>query len=277
MNKLPSIRVPLLGGRLAYLPKAEDAAISAKMLFATRLYALHRDKHGHLILDNRNQYEVTPQGYDLGSGLVTNVGVQAMALDYSWPQNVQTLKLANNHASGTGTTAAAATDIALQTSAGPSPVAGTQSNASVANTAKYQSVATLAYTSTLAITEWGLHSSATLSATTGSPFTATSSTSGTATGTPYTASSASAQGETGLIVKAGTTAVYGLIVSNTSSVLTIVGWWSTTTGAAGSTPGSTEAFTLLPVMWDHKVFSAINVVSGDSIQFTYDLTVNSGG
>lgn len=30
-------------------------------------------------------------------------------------------------------------------------------------------------------------------------------------------------------------------------------------------------------MWDRRVFSAINVVSGDSIQFTYVLTVASGG
>lgn len=30
-------------------------------------------------------------------------------------------------------------------------------------------------------------------------------------------------------------------------------------------------------MWDHKVFTAVNVVSGDSIAFTYTLTVNSGG
>ena len=51
----------------------------------------------------------------------------------------------------------------------------------------------------------------------------------------------------------------------------------TTTGVIGSTPGSTEAYTLRPVMWDHKVFSAINVVNGDSIQFTYTLTISSGG
>jgi hypothetical protein len=30
-------------------------------------------------------------------------------------------------------------------------------------------------------------------------------------------------------------------------------------------------------MWDHKVFAAINVNSGDSIQFTYQLTPNQGG
>lgn len=31
------------------------------------------------------------------------------------------------------------------------------------------------------------------------------------------------------------------------------------------------------VLWDRSVFSAINVVSGSSIQFTYECTVNSGG
>lgn len=30
-------------------------------------------------------------------------------------------------------------------------------------------------------------------------------------------------------------------------------------------------------LWDRSVFSTINVASGDSIQFTYDLTINSGG
>lgn len=30
-------------------------------------------------------------------------------------------------------------------------------------------------------------------------------------------------------------------------------------------------------LWDRSVFSAINVVSGDSIQYTYTCTVNSGG
>lgn len=30
-------------------------------------------------------------------------------------------------------------------------------------------------------------------------------------------------------------------------------------------------------LWDRSVFAAINVVSGDSIQYTYTLTINSGG
>lgn len=31
------------------------------------------------------------------------------------------------------------------------------------------------------------------------------------------------------------------------------------------------------VLWDRSVFSAVNVVSGDSIQFTYDMTATAGG
>jgi hypothetical protein len=30
-------------------------------------------------------------------------------------------------------------------------------------------------------------------------------------------------------------------------------------------------------MWDHRVFGAINVASGDSVQFTYTLQINAGG
>jgi hypothetical protein len=41
--------------------------------------------------------------------------------------------------------------------------------------------------------------------------------------------------------------------------------------AAAAAPPSSDT------MWDHKVFAAINVGNGDSIQFTYTLTINSGG
>lgn len=252
-------------GRLLWTPDTGDARIVAAQIFGTKLEARHF----------RRGREI--DRYDLGSGLVTNVGVMALANDFAWAQNAQTVKLANFHATGTGATAAAATDIQLQTSAGPSPATGTQSLVSAANSQIYRTVATLAYTGTLAITEWGLFTSPTLSATIGSPFTATTAASGTVTGTPYTPSSSSAQGEQQLIVKAGTTTVYGLITSNTSSVLSLPAWYKVADGTAGATPGSTETFALQPVMWDHKVFSALNVVNGDSIQFTYSLTCNSGG
>ncbi len=265
------LKLPFKTGRIIWVPDKEDAVLFAHQLFATNLSVEHY-REGKLI-------EVR----DLGSGLTTNVGATALANDWNWaaPSGaaVNTLKLANYHAVGTGTTAAAATDIALQTLAGPTTttaVTGTQSLVSGVNSQVYKTSATVNFTGTEAITEWGLHTSATLSATTGTPFTATSATTATVTGTPYTASSSTVQGEQQLIVVPGTTAVYGLILSNSTSALTIPAWYTVAGGTAGSTPGATEAFVLKPVMTDHKVFSALNVVSGDSIVFNYSLTIASG-
>ena len=133
-------------------------------------------------------------------GLVTDAGLNWLANNFTGEtDDVSLLKF---HDSGTGTTAAAQTDTALQTQAGPTTRATatntvTQSASGTGSTtpAIVQSVATIAYTTSLAITEWGLFSQA-------------------------------AQGGT---------------------------------------------------MWDHRVFSAINVVSGDSIQFTYSLSIPGGG
>lgn len=73
------------------------------------------------------------------------------------------------------------------------------------------------------------------------PATATSATSLTATGTPWGVNAFQ-----GFMVVAG--AVYGLILSNTTSVLTIDRWYNPATpgGAAGSTPGATVVFTIVP-------------------------------
>lgn len=227
------------------------------------------------------------QGFkDLGSGLVTNVGVTALANDHAWASPsaaaINTIKLSNFHATGTGATAAAATDIKLQTvstQGGQTPIAGTQTLVSAANLQKYRTVATINYTGTEAVTEWGLHTSATLSAATGSPFTSGTATTGTVTGTPLTASSTTVQGQQQNIFErtSGTNLSYGLVVSNTTSVVTVPAWYLVATGAAGQAPANTETYVIRPVMWDHKVFSAINVVNLDSIQFTYELTVSSGG
>jgi hypothetical protein len=124
-------------------------------------------------------------------GIVTTAGVNYMATDFASGGVTPTISGFKFHDSGTGTNAAATTDTALQTPSGTARTSGTASNPS-ANI--YRSVATISYTSTLAITEWGIFSAA----------------------------------------------------------------------AAGT-------------LWDRRVFSAINVVSGDSIQFTYNLTVNAGG
>ena len=125
-------------------------------------------------------------------GLVVTGGANFLATDFASGQATPRISAMNFHDSGTGTTAATSTDSGLQTQAGPATRAtGTQSNP-VTN--QYKSIGTISYTSTLAITEWGIFSAAT---------------------------------------------------------------------------GGT--------MWDRRVFSAINVVNTDQIQFTYTLTVNAGG
>ena len=121
--------------------------------------------------------------------VVTNAGVTYMRDDFN--DAAGDINAFNFHDSGTGAVAEAVGDTALGTPAGPARVAGTKSTPA-GN--QYRTVATIAYTATLAITEHGLFSAST----------------------------------------AGT-------------------------------------------LWDRSVFAAINVVNGESIQFTYTLTINAGG
>ena len=305
MGKGKIFNLPLVG-RFAIVPDRHGAGnLPADAAFLTNLSVKVFDKDGKekLVRDYfgsgklqkmwhsalyRNKTEL-----DLGSGLVTNVGVLTLANDSLWsvtnaPNNI--LRYLKYHATGTGVTAAAATDIKLQTASGfggQTPVAGTQVLVSAANLQKYQSVATISYTGTEAVTEWGflaydstLPATTALSDATGSPFTSGSATTGTVTATPLTASSATVMGQQMSIIEntGNATPHWGVITSNTTSVVTVPAWYKVADGtAAGTTPANTNAYVLRPIMWDHKVFSAINVNSGDSIQFTYTLTINSGG
>lgn len=230
---------------------------------------------------------------DLGSGLVTNIGVLALANDMNWASPataVNVFKLLKYHATGIGVTAAAATDFKIQTpsaAGGQTPVAGTQvfTPDQAATTQKIVSVATIAYTGTEAVTEWGFFNRATLgdaAVAADSPFTAVTALLATGTGTTLTASSTTVQGDSQYVLEAQTTARIALILSNSTSAYTIAtggnnGWLVSSTGIVGSAPGGTETFKKRALMWDHKQFAAINVVNGDSIQFTYSLTVSSGG
>ena len=122
-------------------------------------------------------------------GLVTNAGVAYEAAAFAGGAAVSNF---NFHDSGTGTNAAAVTDTTLQTPTGIARVSGVQTTPGSTNI--YQTVATITYNATFAITEWGLFSA-----------------------------------------------------------------------ASGGT------------LWDHRVFSALNVVNTNAIQFTYQLTIPSGG
>ena len=179
MKQFRIVDLPLIG-KLAFIPrKHASKTIPGGLMFHSNLKAVITRANGKV------------EEFDLGSGLVTNAGVAYLADDFAGAIGSADATNFNYHASGTGTTAAAVGDTALQTDSGVARVAGTQTNPS---NPVYRTVATMAYTSTLAITEWGLFSA---------------STSGT--------------------------------------------------------------------LWDRKVFTAINVVNGDSIQFTYDLTITAGG
>jgi len=171
-------KVPFVKGRFIYTDDEGSALTLAGQEFATNLTARRFNKAGELL-----------ETIDLGSGLVTTAGVNLLAAD--WTNTTATLKLANYHETGTGATAAAIGDTAMQTTTSVARVAGTQTNP-VAG--QYRTVATVNFAAGFAVTEWGLF-----------------------------------------------TAVSGV------------------------------------TMWDHKVFAAINVLSGDSIQFTYTLTCTAGG
>lgn len=300
--KSKNIKVPKVGRfHVAHEPAGEGTGFIGNTGFDTNLSITVFDKNGRPrqakeVMSRWARFWGNIDGnstvIDLGSGLVTNCGAMAIAneaVTLASPSGarINTLFLANYHATGTGTTAAAATDFKLQTvstQGGQTPVAGTQTIDTTTTGAvpKYKTVATVSYTGAEAVTEWGLFTGSTLSSTTGTPFTAATATSFTATATPFTASSSTVQGLQQQIVVPGTTTVLGLITSNTTSVGTLfnngtTGWWTQAAQTAGSTPGNTEAYTLRPVMWDHKVFAAVNVASGDAIQSTYTLQINSGG
>jgi hypothetical protein len=228
--------------------------------------------------------------FDLGSGLVTNSGVNLMADDFIWG-NGATLKQMNNHLCGTGTTAAAAADVFAQTPVGAGSLTGSTNGyytgtQSYVSPNVYKTSATFTYNATVAVTEWilAMTNAATLART--SAGAAPTNNTFTDTGATFTTSGQGLAAYTieinATVVNTPTTTVMGQILSNTSTVLTIQGpssssAWLTLANAVASVPGSTVAYNVFPTAFDHKVFSAINVNAGDQITFNYSLTVNSGG
>lgn len=100
------------------------------------------------------------QKVDLGllgkNKVVTNTGADDVAKAFN---AAFTLANFNFHDCGTGTVAPAITDTGLGTPYGGSRATGTQSNPA---SKQYQTVGTISFTSSLAITEWGLFSASTV-------------------------------------------------------------------------------------------------------------------
>jgi len=169
----------------AALLRAAKAQLGANIGSALGALTMLGELRGELIRYDGSHYDLGV----LGKCSVTDAGVEFLVDD--WDGGANDFSLFNQHDSGTGTNAEDVTDVGLQTPAGPARVAGAKTQPA-ANQAR--TIATIAYTATLAIVEHGLFSAAT-----------------------------------------GVT------------------------------------------LWDRTQFSAVNVVNGDSIQFTYTLTINAGG
>jgi hypothetical protein len=83
-------------------------------------------------------------------------------------------------------------------------------------------------------------------------------------------------GDTDIETTDGESRATGSQTESAANVYRSVGTIAYTTTKAITEHGLFNASTGVTLM-DRHVFSAINVVNGDSIEFTYDLTVNSGG
>lgn len=262
-------------GRIMFTRDRGDARTFGREQFMSHAFAQHRDGDGKLISE-----------YDLGSGLVTNAGVDMLANDATWiaaATPFSTLSSMKYHSTGTGATVAAAADYYLQTVG--THFSGSTNNyytgsQSVTAPNIYVTAGTMTYSGSEAVTEWGLFmaNAANFSATaTGTPTSTTFPDSGAA----FTTAGNGLKGWTAEIhsgaVNTPTTTVMGLVTANTGTSLTIANGWWTLANASGSTPGANQAYVIYPTMWDHKVFSAINVVASDTLTITYSLTCTSGG
>lgn len=277
---------PSLGDLFARLEKGVDAAvIAAADFFQTALVALHLDAEGKVV-DHTDTHEVLSDGsVHLGAGTVTNAGVNLMAWNDQGNVLGSTLSNLQYHAIGSGSTASAATDFNLQTAQGTTNLTGT-TNGYMTGTQSlvapniFKSIATFTASGAVTVNEWILAMS-NAAAFTGLTANASSATSiGVAT-TPFTTTGNGLKGWTVEInasaINTPTTTVMGLVTANTSSALTIANGWFTLANAGAATPSSTASFVVYPTAFDHKQFGTITMASGDTLQFTYQLTVASGG
>jgi hypothetical protein len=253
--------------------------------FSTNLQLIHRDGGGR-IKDVRDE----------GSGTITNAGVNLISFDYSWA--TCTIKSANFHAIGVGTTASAASDVWLQTAQGTTNLSGTTNGymtgtqSVIANATGtpwspiYQTVATFTATGPIAVTEWVLcvanfanvthtstaTSSTSISDTTNNPFTSgmVMGTVQTGGATPVNTPTTTPMLQIASQVAATATGIDNSWTSGTKS-------WLSIANQAVATPAAASTYVVFPTALDHKVFSVVNLVSGDTLQVTYQLSINSGG
>ena len=288
-SKVYSFIIPKFG-RFAYTRDPGEAALFMGSMLKTHLGAIVREPDGHIIEER-----------DLGSGLITNIGVTALANDSNWQteaaEPINTLNVCKYHNWGKGITAAAQTDFKLQTQGenevGVKKAIAASANAELsyvaAGNAKLISKGKLEAKAAgpVAITEWGLFSGA---YTEGEVAEKTATNAGANATTTFTdtaklskpgetASAAKVRGAQNYILYvpgAETETCYGLITKNTAEVATVPAWVKAASATTAATPSKTAKYFILPVMWDHRVFAAINVEKGNIIEFPYELTIEGG-
>lgn len=274
-HKVRQLRIPGIG-RLMFSRDRGDALQTGSEYFQTRLHAMKFDGDGRFVDE-----------YDLGSGNVQMNFVAALMQEQAGSTNNKASPILAScfkyMYSGTGSTVNTY-DVQLATGNATASGLITPTLGYSADSTTIQSVATIAYTGTVAVTEWGIFNNNTqgiFSTSTVNTFTAqgvASATWGTSLG--------AANAEAGWVIYLTSTTTGGYVLSHTSgtpaTVVTAVsptlGWYNLTAGGgAATTPSTNTSMSLYPLMSDHKTFSVINVINGDSIQFTYTLTLTSGG
>lgn len=90
---------------------------------------------------------------------------------------------------------------------------------------------------------------------------------------------AEATGDTALTAEVDTTGRSSTGTRTTGSAVNIFQTVCTRTATSGGQIGEHGLFSSVggATLWDRSVFAAINVSSGDSVAFTYNLTVTAGG
>ena len=296
-SKVYSVHLPKLG-RFAFTRDPGEAGLFKTAQFTTSLgailYAPDRSVRGQV-----RKGEILDE-FDLGSGLVTNIGVTALANDSNWfantTENLATLNTLKYMNWGTGTTAAAQTNWRLQTQAENEAgkkegVAVTSSVLSWLSAGNAKLIVTGKLEQNLAgptaITEWGLFSAAKTEGTT--PKAATGANTATALvdtakfpAPGLTESKKDARGAQQYVLWAKEAEeVYGLVLKNEETKATVPGWTKAGSEGKGTTevganPSATSKYSFFPVMWDRRVFAPINVYEKNVVEFPYELTIEGG-
>ena len=255
---------------------------------------------GHLRADHYNHNGDFQGSYNLGSGKVNEAFVVALAKDWQGTTNnkaAPVITTLNRMYSGTGTNGEQAYDYSLQTpvvgGATTAAITPTFAIAAASNNSTVQWQGTITYSGSSAITEWGLFNLANVAQapvsfyhTSTDTFSATTVTPGASPGWVTNALAGwvvVVGGSSGTANQTGQSEAF--IESNSNTALTIaqasndgISYWTTSNnGGSAGTPSTNTSMDVWPFMEDHKTFGAINVVNGDSITFTYTLTIQSGG